>query len=268
MRFSVITPVFNGSKYLEELILSVMNQTYIRHIEHIIINDGSNDAGATQNIIDKYPHLISRSRGNFGQYATINEGLRMATGDFVVIISADDLFADDSVFANVSKVLKKNIDVIYGRTSRINESGGLVEYDEIVIKEPFSMWRFKYQLPLLHCSAFIRRSFLISNNLYFDGVSFKYAADWDWFIRMSSLTEFKFIDIVISRYRAHKNQTTNIIERKILNMEDIRVLKKNKSSIIIYYLVKNLERLKKAYILIKRQKFIALWNKILGITKC
>lgn len=92
MRFSVITPVYNGSAFLEELILNVQKQDYIGDIEHIIINDGSTDDGATQNIIDKYPHLVTRSRSNFGQYASINEAIKLATGDFLVIISADDLF--------------------------------------------------------------------------------------------------------------------------------------------------------------------------------
>lgn len=269
MIFSVITPAYNASRHLEQLILSVKNQSYIGDIEHIIINDGSNDAGATQNIIDNYPHLITRSRTNLGQYATINEGLRIATGDFVVVISADDLFADDNVFANVFEALNKNINInmIYGKSLRVNESEDPLKYDGIVIKEPFSKWRFKYQLPLLHCSAFIRRSFLISNNLYFDDVNFKYAADWDWFLRMLKLTEFKFIDIVISKYRVHAKQTTNITAKKILNAEDILVLKKNKSSILIYYLLLNFERLRKVYFLIKRQGVGALCDKLLKVIK-
>jgi glycosyltransferase involved in cell wall biosynthesis len=267
--FSVITPVFNGSKYLEELILSVKSQTYIRYIEHIIINDGSNDDGATQNIIDQYPHLRSLSRGNLGQYTSINEGLRIATGDFVVVISADDLFADDDVFKNVCAALKKNknINVVYGRSSRINESGDFLEYDGIVIKEPFKKWRFKYQLPLLHCSAFVRRSFLLNNNLYFDNINFKYAADWDWVLRMSKLTDFFFIDLAISKYRVHTNQTTNMVQRNILNKEDIRVLRKNKSSILIYYLLKNLGRLHKTYVILKIQGFRVLFNKVLKFLK-
>jgi glycosyltransferase involved in cell wall biosynthesis len=267
--FSVITPVHNGSRYLEELILSVKNQTIIGDIEHIIINDGSNDAGLTQNIIDKYPHLISRSRSNLGQYSTINEGLKMATGDFVVVISADDLFADDIVFANVCAYLKKNkeIDMVYGRSSRITESGDPIQYDGIVIKEPFAKWRFKYQLPLLHCSAFIRKSFLISNNLYFDNLNFKYAADWDLFLRMSKLTEFKFIDIVISKYRIHSKQTTNMTERKVLKAEDILVLKKNNSSIVFYYLLLNFERLRKVIMLFKNRGLKFVCAKIVDFYK-
>ena len=150
---------------------------------------------------------------------------------------------------------------------RVSEKGHLIPCDEIVIKEPFAKWRFRYQLPLLHCSAFVRRSFLLANNLYFDDLNFKYAADWDWFIRISRLTDFKFIDIVISKYRVHMNQTTNTVERKILNMEDMQVLKKNKSSILIYFLLLNFERLRKVYFLLKRQGVGALCDKVLKVIK-
>jgi glycosyltransferase involved in cell wall biosynthesis len=46
VKFSIITPVFNGSKYLEELILSIQYQKFSGAIEHIVINDGSSDDGA------------------------------------------------------------------------------------------------------------------------------------------------------------------------------------------------------------------------------
>jgi len=269
MKFSVITPVHNASKYLEELILSVKNQKYVGIIEHIVINDGSTDEGATQEIINKYLHLVTRSRSNFGQYATINEAIKIATGDFLVLISGDDFFYDDQVFSKICAALvsDKKINLIYGKSLRVSEQGQPILCDEIIIKEPFAKWRFKYQLPLLHCSAFVRRSFLLNNNLYFDDLNFKYAADWDWFLRMSRLTDFFFIDLIVSKYRVHEAQTTNRVKRKILNMEDIRVLRKNKSSILIYYLLKNLERLHKAYIILQKQGVRALCKKIIAFIK-
>ncbi len=51
---SIITPVYKGEEYLEELIQSVLNQNYPK-IEHLIIDDGSQDGGATISILKKYP---------------------------------------------------------------------------------------------------------------------------------------------------------------------------------------------------------------------
>lgn len=269
MRFTVITPVYNGAKYLEELILSVKNQDYFGEIEHIVINDGSNDANATQNIIDRYPHLIAKSRANLGQYATINEGITMATGEYLVVICADDLFMDNLVFSNVYRVLKErqSVNLIYGRTVRITESGQISDYNPIVIQEPFPKWRFKYQLPLLHCSAFVRRNFLITNNLLFDNINFKYAADWDWLLRITRLTEIEFIDLIISKYRVHANQTTNITSRNILKEEDILVLRKNNSSILLYYLIIYIERIRKAINILRNQGVKSLYKKIVLLIK-
>jgi glycosyltransferase involved in cell wall biosynthesis len=58
---SIMTPVYNGSKYIEELILSVKSQDYTE-IEHIVIDDGSADNGATVDILKRYPHVRWWSR--------------------------------------------------------------------------------------------------------------------------------------------------------------------------------------------------------------
>ena len=71
---TIITPVYNGAEYLDELIQSVLRQDY-PNIEHLIIDDGSQDGGATVSVLQKYPHLRWWSRENKGQYATMNEGL-------------------------------------------------------------------------------------------------------------------------------------------------------------------------------------------------
>ena len=62
-RVSIITPAYNGAEYLEELFESVLKQDY-PNIEHIIVDDGSQDNGATISILQKYPHLHWRSRPN------------------------------------------------------------------------------------------------------------------------------------------------------------------------------------------------------------
>ena len=54
---SIITPVYNGAEYLEELIISVRDHQDYPYIEHIIIDDGSTDDGETVSILKKYPHL-------------------------------------------------------------------------------------------------------------------------------------------------------------------------------------------------------------------
>ena len=60
---SIITPTYNGAEYLDEMIQSVLQQDYL-NIEHLIIDDGSQDNDATLAILRKYSHLRWWSRPN------------------------------------------------------------------------------------------------------------------------------------------------------------------------------------------------------------
>src|SRR3990172_9086208 len=85
---SVITAVYNGADYLPDLIESVQAQDYT-HYEHIIIDDGSTDDGATVAVLQRYAQADSRirwwTRENKGQYTTQNEAIEAARGDTIVI---------------------------------------------------------------------------------------------------------------------------------------------------------------------------------------
>lgn len=90
-RITVITPSYNQAEFLEETILSVLNQRY-PNLEFMIFDGGSTDGSAA--IIEKYaPHLayyeIERDRG---QTHAINKGLARATGDVVAYLNSDDVY--------------------------------------------------------------------------------------------------------------------------------------------------------------------------------
>ena len=84
MKVTIITVTLNSQKYLEDCILSVINQQY-GNIEHIIIDGKSTDG--TLEIIKKYEGNISKwiSETDKGMYDAINKGMEMATGDVIGI---------------------------------------------------------------------------------------------------------------------------------------------------------------------------------------
>ena len=90
---------------METLIQSVLNQDY-PNIEHIIIDDGSQDNGVTVSVLSKYHHLHWWSRPNKGQYATMNEGLLAAQGEIICFVSADDLVSPDAIKTAVEALTK------------------------------------------------------------------------------------------------------------------------------------------------------------------
>lgn len=111
---SIITPNYNGSKYLEETIKSVINQTY-QNIEHLIIDGNSND-GSIQ-IINKYKKNIDYfvSESDNGIFHAVHKGIIKSAGEYILWINSDDVLHPNAA-ENIVKIFDKNpkIDWING----------------------------------------------------------------------------------------------------------------------------------------------------------
>ncbi|MFA5878949.1 MAG: glycosyltransferase family 2 protein [Candidatus Margulisiibacteriota bacterium] len=114
MKISIITAVYNNKTFIKSAIESVLMQTY-PNIEHIIIDGGSTDG--TLEIIKSYQDKISKfiSESDKNLYDAINKGIKLATGEIIGTLNADDLFYDEKVVADVAKIFQeKDISALYG----------------------------------------------------------------------------------------------------------------------------------------------------------
>lgn len=219
---SVITPVYNGADYLPELIKSVLAQNY-PHYEHIIIDDGSSDGGATIKVLSCYSHLRWWSRKNMGQYASQNEGINAAKGDIVVIIAADDVFNTPEAFQHIVDYWREhpNCDFVYGKTLRMQEKS--VMLPNIEITSPPSLWLLKQVVYVQHCSLFISTIFLREHNLFFNA-HLKYTGDWDWLIRIFSTTKnIGYLKKPLAIIRMHPAQTSRTAKVSAIATEHRRI---------------------------------------------
>lgn len=98
--FSVITPVFNGEKYIGKCIEAIANADYdISRIEHIIVDDGSTDN--TKNICEEYARrynhikFFSKENGNWGSVINFVKEGKLVNNDYVTICDADDILLSD-----------------------------------------------------------------------------------------------------------------------------------------------------------------------------
>ena len=121
-KISIITPCYNAAQYIEQTILSIVNQGY-DNIEYIIIDGGSTDG--TVDIIKKYEDKITYwiSEKDNGQSDAINKGISIATGDVFNWVNADD-YLEDGVLKQVAKHFEnQSLNVLCCRTTFIRPDG-------------------------------------------------------------------------------------------------------------------------------------------------
>lgn len=108
---SVVTVVYNASKTFEKTIKSVINQTY-NNVEYIVIDGGSTDG--TLDIIEKYEDKIDYwiSEEDKGIYDAMNKGIKIANGDWIYFLGADDILFN--VLDDISKELDIEKNAVYG----------------------------------------------------------------------------------------------------------------------------------------------------------
>jgi glycosyltransferase involved in cell wall biosynthesis len=215
---SVITPVYNGAPLLRELIESVLEQDN-GSIEHIVIDDGSTDDGATVEILKEYAHLRWWSRENRGQYATMNEGLREARGKYVCFISADDLMAEDAIQAVLASVQRlPETDVLYGRVRYIDENNQRYPVQPILHRSSRVLYR--YLANIAHCTLWAKRTFLLQHELWFNE-ELCYIGDYDWIIRiLDQRPACVFVKQTLASVRVHSSQTSISAEKAVIDQKN------------------------------------------------
>lgn len=180
---SIITVVFNGEEFLEDTVMSVLNQSY-QNIEYIIIDGGSTDG--TLDIIKKYEDKLAYwiSEPDNGIYDAMNKGILRATGALVGIINADDYYLPGVVQLVVNKMKCSVADIFYGRLNVIHRSSSEILKTLGAKKD----WKLYFKMSIPHPSTFVRRK-IYEKYLY--PTKYYIAGDY-FFILKTKLNKNKF----------------------------------------------------------------------------
>lgn len=121
-KISIITPCYNAVAYIEQTILSIINQEY-DNLEYIIIDGGSSDG--TVDIIKKYEDKITYwiSEKDEGQSHAINKGIKVATGDVFNWVNGDDYLEEGALKLVGNYFLDDELDILCTATWLFNKSG-------------------------------------------------------------------------------------------------------------------------------------------------
>jgi glycosyltransferase involved in cell wall biosynthesis len=112
---SIIVPVYNTEKYIDETIRSVVDQTY-QHWELVLVDDGSTDQ--SNRIIEKWIQEDRRIRYSFkengGQASARNVGIQICKGEYIAFLDADDLYMPERLQSQIEDIKNHDADFYYG----------------------------------------------------------------------------------------------------------------------------------------------------------
>jgi glycosyltransferase involved in cell wall biosynthesis len=177
---TVITPSYNQGRFIEETILSVLNQDY-PNIEYIIMDGGSTDQ--TLEILWKYKDRITwYSEKDKGQSDAINKGLRLAKGEILAYLNSDDTYLPGAITRAVLYLTSENPDLplVYGEGYFITAEGTIIERFPT---EPFDLRYLAKTCFICQPATFWKRDVLETIGLFDENLH--YAMDYDYWIRVA-----------------------------------------------------------------------------------
>jgi glycosyltransferase involved in cell wall biosynthesis len=125
LKISIITISYNAKATIEKTLKSVEFQSY-KNIEHIIVDGGSIDN--TLEICNSFQHISKIiSEHDDGVYDAFNKGLKLANGDVVGFLNADDVFCNENSVKEIADAFLNNeTDIIYGNLDYVNKNGKII----------------------------------------------------------------------------------------------------------------------------------------------
>ena len=206
---TVIVPVYNSENHFDQAIQSVIDQTY-RNIQLIVVDDGSTD---------EFKELIKKKYGqklmflthpdgiHLGESASINLGLKFASGEYLAILRSNDFWHPTKIESQVEFLeMHSDLGMVYVNGDVVDENG-----DELYRFYPQDHW--KPHTPenyLLECYFQFPNNALVRMSVVREAGPFdetlRAAQDHDMGIRIAELVDFGYLDRRLFCYRVHRKE--------------------------------------------------------------
>ncbi|HAF61981.1 MAG TPA: glycosyl transferase group 2 family protein [Anaerolineaceae bacterium] len=204
-KVTVLMAVYNGEKYLNESINSILNQTY-QDFEFLTINDASVDK--TLEILCEYkdPRIkVVTNEQNIGLAKSLNRGLALAKGEYICRMDADDVSLPARLEKQIS-FLERNKD--FGLCgSWIRNFGDKSYVDKLPVSHEEIISQLFFGYAIAHPSVVIRTDILKEINGYNEDL--RYAQDYELWSRLMKITKLKNLPVVLVKRRIHGSNSDN-----------------------------------------------------------
>ena len=223
--------VYNGEKFLEEAIGSILKQTF-SNFEFIIIDDGSEDTSLKiiKNFKDKRISILENNK-NIGLSASLNKGTKLSKGKYIARMDADDISLPERLEKQYNFMERNpNIGIVGTGYHLINESGermGTYIYPD----NPVTIhWKLLTGPIFPHPTVMLRKKVLIENNLFYNEEYFV-TQDYELWCRMIQFSEGSNLPQALIQYRHHDQSKSKAESDK---QEQLRVKVSAESLVNIY----------------------------------
>jgi|LakMenEpi03Aug12_release.lakeMendotaPanAssembly.Ray.scaffolds.fasta_scaffold98339_3 glycosyltransferase len=272
VKISIVTVVKNGMPYLQDCLASAMEQKYSNK-EIIVVASQSNDS--TNKFLLKNKKKINKLiiGSKLKLYEAINKGIKLSTGEYIIILHSDDIFFNKYVLKNVAEFIKKKeCDIVFGNIIFVSrENINKISRSWISNDKKNYQTAIKYGWTPPHTSMFVKKKIY---QQYSYKVNYKISSDYDFIAKSFSNINItkKYTNIFVSIMRDGGISNANIKNLFLKLKEDMDIIKKNNINFIAL-IIKRLSKIDqffpsifKTRIALKISKNILDQNKIL-ITK-
>jgi glycosyltransferase involved in cell wall biosynthesis len=226
MKISVITVAFNAEKTIADTLDSVAAQMH-PDVEHIVVDGASTDG--TLAVVERHGQRVARlvSEPDHGIYDAMNKGLRLATGDVIGFLNADDVYAGLSVLARVSAIMEmEGLDALFGDAEFVSADRPdrpLRRY----CSGRFRPGRIAWGWMPAHPTLFLRRELYERFGLF--RTDYRIAGDFELVARMfhGDTLKYRHVPEVLVRMRTGGISTGGWRNTLLLNREVLRACREN-----------------------------------------
>ena len=238
MKISLITACYNSAGTIRTAIESVLSQKGV-DVEYIVVDGGSTDG--TVGIVEEFSHKERKehkegfefkwiSERDHGMYDAINKGIKMATGDIVGILNADDMFESEDTSAHVVEAFRsggvgsggvgERVDCVYADIRFVKDD--LQTTSRYYSAKHWKPWMLQWGKMPPHPSVYIRRELFDQYGLY--KLGYDIAADYELLIRYLRMAKLntRYLNECLVRMRMGGKSTRGWKSFKTLNREIVR----------------------------------------------